>query len=120
MPALIDQDEQLDVLSGAAGCLVALLNLHEARPCQRTLAAAMQCGDRLIARAQPAGDGLCWQVPRLGPLAGFAHGAAGIAWALLALFARTREERFRTAGRGGIAYERSVFSRRGGQLAGSA
>ena len=109
LPALIDQDEQLDVLRGAAGCLVALLNLHEARPSQRTLAAAIQCGDRLIARAQPAGDGLCWQVPGLGPVAGFSHGAAGIAWALLALFARTREERFRTAGRGGIAYERSVF-----------
>jgi len=110
LPALIDQDAQLDVLSGAAGCLVALLNLHEVRPCQRTLAAAMQCGDRLLARAQPAGDGLCWQAPGLGPLAGFSHGAAGIAWALLALFARTREERFRTAARGGIAYERSVFS----------
>ena len=25
LPALIDQDEQLDVVSGAAGCLVALL-----------------------------------------------------------------------------------------------
>ena len=114
LPALIDQDEQLDVVSGAAGCLVALLNLHEARPCQRTLAAAIQCGDRLLARAQPAGDGLCWQVPGLGALAGFSHGAAGIAWALLALFARTRAERFRTAGRGGIAYERSVFSAEAG------
>ena len=112
LPALIDQDAQLDVLSGAAGCLVALLNLHEARPCQHTLAAAIQCGDRLLARAQPVGDGLCWPVPGLGPVAGFSHGAAGIAWALLALFARTREERFRTAARGGIAYERSVFSPR--------
>jgi lantibiotic modifying enzyme len=69
----------------------------------------MQCGERLLARAQPAGGGLCWQVPVLGAVAGFAHGAAGIAWALLALFARTREERFRTAARGGIAYERSMF-----------
>jgi type 2 lantibiotic biosynthesis protein LanM len=109
LPALIDQDAQLDVLSGAAGCLVPLLNLHEARPCQRTLAVAMQCGDRLLARAQPAGDGLCWPGPRLEPLAGFSHGAAGIAWALLTLFARTGEERFRTAARGGIAYERSLF-----------
>jgi type 2 lantibiotic biosynthesis protein LanM len=109
LPALIDQDDQLDVVSGAAGCLVTLLHLHEVRPCQRTLAAAIQCGDRLLARAQPVGEGLCWPLPGLGPLAGFSHGAAGIAWALLALFAHTRAERFRTAGRGGIAYERSVF-----------
>ena len=47
-------------------------------------------------------------------MAGFSHGAAGIAWALLALFARTRAERFRTAARGGIAYERSVFSAEAG------
>jgi type 2 lantibiotic biosynthesis protein LanM len=114
LPALIDQDEHLDVLSGAAGCIVALLRLHEARPCQRTLAAAIQCGDRLIARAQPAGDGLCWPVRVLGPLAGFSHGAAGIAWALLALFARTGEERFRTAARGGITYEHSLFSAEAG------
>jgi lantibiotic modifying enzyme len=59
------------------------------------------------------GDGLCWPVP-LGPLAGLSHGAAGIAWALLALFARTGEERFRTAARGGIAFERSVFSTEAG------
>jgi lantibiotic modifying enzyme len=114
LPALIDQDDQLDVLSGAAGCLVALLNLHEARPSPRTLTDAMQCGDRLIARAQPAGDSLCWQVPGRGPLAGFSHGAAGIAWALLALFARTGEERFRTTGCAGIAYERSLFSAEAG------
>jgi lantibiotic modifying enzyme len=84
LPALIDQDEHLDVLSGAAGCIAALLRLHEARPCQRTLAAAIQCGDRLIARAQPAGDGLCWPVRVLGPLAGFSHGAPGIGLARLA------------------------------------
>jgi type 2 lantibiotic biosynthesis protein LanM len=114
LPALIDQDEQLDVVSGAAGCLVTLLTLYEVRPCQRTLAAAIQCGERLLARAQPAGDGLCWPVPVLGAVAGLSHGAAGIAWALLALFARTRAERFRTAARGGIAYERSVFSAEAG------
>ena len=43
-------------------------------------------------------------------LAGFSHGAAGIAWALLELAALTGEERFRTAACAGIAYERSLFS----------
>jgi type 2 lantibiotic biosynthesis protein LanM len=110
LPVLIDQDDRLDVLSGVAGCLVPLLHLHEVRPSRHTLAAAIQCGDRLIATAQPTGEGLGWPVPVLGTLAGFAHGAAGIAWALLALFARTGAERFRAAARGGLAYERSLFS----------
>ena len=44
------------------------------------------------------------------PLAGFAHGAAGIAWALLELAAVTGEERFRVAARQAIDYERSLYS----------
>jgi type 2 lantibiotic biosynthesis protein LanM len=110
LPPLIEQDEQLDVTSGAAGCIGALLGLHQHRPAQRTLAAAIQCGDWLISRAQPSGDGLCWPIPRLGPLAGFAHGAAGIAWALVQLFARTREQRFQKVACAGVAYERTLFS----------
>jgi lantibiotic modifying enzyme len=51
LPALIDQDDYLDVLSGAAGCLVPLLRLHAVRPSRHTLAAVLQCGDRLLARA---------------------------------------------------------------------
>lgn len=110
LPALIAQDDQLDVLSGAAGCLVTLLRLYEANPAPRPLDAAIQCGERLLATAQPAGDGLGWPVPGLGAIAGYSHGAAGMAWALLALFTRTGEERLRTAARGAIRYERSLFS----------
>jgi lantibiotic modifying enzyme len=56
--------------------------------------------------------GLGWETS-LGetePLPGFSHGAAGIAWALLELFALTGEERFRTTARAGIEYERSLYS----------
>jgi len=45
-----------------------------------------------------------------GPLTGFAHGAAGIAWALLELASQTGDNRFQTAALGGIHYERSLFS----------
>jgi lantibiotic modifying enzyme len=43
-------------------------------------------------------------------MAGFAHGAAGIAWALLAVAATTGEQRFHAAALDAIAYERSLFS----------
>lgn len=61
-------------------------------------------------------QGLAWDspFPARGPLTGFSHGAAGIAWALLELAAATGENRFRTAGLGGIAYERSLFSTEAG------
>jgi type 2 lantibiotic biosynthesis protein LanM len=111
LPPLIERDEHLDMVGGAAGCIGSLLALYHCVPAERTLATAVQCGDRLLARAQATGQGCAWVTP-IGakPLTGFAHGAAGIAWSLLKLAALTGEERFRTAADGAIAYERSLFS----------
>lgn len=112
LPDLIAKDEQLDITGGAAGCIASLLNLYRCVPSQRTLRAAIQCGDRLIAHAQPMEQGVGWIAPSIGkkPLAGFSHGVAGIAWALLELEAMTGEERFRKVALEAIAYERSLFS----------
>ena len=56
--------------------------------------------------------GIAWdsRIPALHPLTGFAHGNAGIAWALGELADLTGEARFRTAERAAVAYERSLFS----------
>lgn len=97
--------------NGAAGCLGSLISLYRCKPSQPTLAAAIQCGDHLIAHAQATEHGIGWVLRGVDtkPLSGFSHGVAGIAWALLELCALTGEERFRTAALGAIAYERSLF-----------
>jgi type 2 lantibiotic biosynthesis protein LanM len=112
LPALIERDEHLDLIGGAAGCIGSLLSLYRSAPSEKTLAAAVQCGDRLLARAQPREQGSAW-VSSLAPdrpLTGFSHGAAGMAWALLELAALSGAARFRTAALAAIAYERSLFS----------
>ncbi|HEX5604656.1 MAG TPA: lanthionine synthetase LanC family protein, partial [Pyrinomonadaceae bacterium] len=108
----IEADAHLDIISGTAGGLGALLSLYRCHPSPRNLAAAIRCGDHLIARACSMPEGLAWQteVPSMKPLTGFSHGAAGIAWALLELFDVTGVERFRRVAYEAIAYERSVFS----------
>jgi type 2 lantibiotic biosynthesis protein LanM len=110
---LIEQDEQLDMISGAAGCIASLLCLYTHRPSPTTLAAATLCGDRLVARAQPMAHGLGWRWRSENfeeiPLAGFSHGAAGIASALLELADVTGEQRFTKTALAGLAYERSLF-----------
>ena len=112
---LIRQDEHLDLIAGTAGCLGALLSFHDQLPSKMTLDVAVQCGQRLIASAQPQEHGVGWVIPRQStPLAGFAHGAGGIAWALLRLAAVTQDERLRTIALAGIAYERSLFSQEAG------
>jgi len=110
LPKLIEQDEQLDVIGGAAGCIGSLISLYQNAPSEGTRTVAIQCGDHLIARAQPMEHGLGWITPAgATPLAGFSHGAAGIAWALLKLAALTGEERFHTTALAAIDYERSLF-----------
>ncbi len=108
----IAADRASDLVAGAAGCLVCLLGLWARRPTDRTLDLAVRCGERLLAQAQPAGPGLGWVLEIAGPrpLAGFSHGAAGIAWALLQLAEATGDGRYRQAALDGLAYERSVFS----------
>jgi type 2 lantibiotic biosynthesis protein LanM len=115
LPPLIDQDEHLDVVGGAAGCLASLLCLYRCSPSERTLAAALRCGDRLLDQARSLEQGIGWVTrAAAGPLTGFAHGAAGMAWALLELSAVSGLPRFRSAARQAIAFERSLFSRKAG------
>ncbi|MDB9373348.1 type 2 lanthipeptide synthetase LanM family protein [Nodularia sphaerocarpa] len=110
-PSLIEFDQQFDVIGGAAGCIVSLINLHHHAPSLLTLQTAIQCGDWLLAHAQPMEGGLAWVANGFSksPLSGFSHGAAGIAWTLFKLARFTGEERFETAARQAIEFERTLF-----------
>lgn len=111
LPNLIDQDQKFDIIGGAAGCIGSLLSLYQCRPDERTLAVAIKCGEHLINQAQTMKRGIGWSKERSKekPLAGFSHGAAGIASALLELASLTGEKRFQDAALSSIEYERSLF-----------
>ncbi len=116
LPDLVEQDKYFDVGLGAAGCIAGLLCLDRVAPSPQLRAVAIKCGDHLLARARPMpqGVGWDWPFPSRGPLTGYAHGAAGIALALLELADFSGEERFRAAARRAIDYERSLFSAEAG------
>ncbi|MBE9199441.1 MULTISPECIES: type 2 lanthipeptide synthetase LanM family protein [unclassified Nodularia (in: cyanobacteria)] len=111
LPSAIAQDEQLDIIGGSAGCILSLVNLYHSHPCESIIQIARQCGERLLTQAKSMAEGIGWVVHHAGtkPLAGFSHGAAGIALALLELAAFTGDTRFRTAALDAIAYERTLF-----------
>jgi type 2 lantibiotic biosynthesis protein LanM len=119
LPALIDQDNALDVVGGSAGCIGALLALHHISASEKALAVAGQCGDRLLAKAQPAEGGLGWfnNIETVKPITGFAHGAAGIAWALLELAAGTGNQKYKDTALAAIAYEHTQYSSAAGNWA---
>lgn len=116
LPALIDGDEPLDIIGGAAGCILSLLGLYRISRSPSTLGSAIRCGELLVARATRQENGVAWDNANFGrrPLTGFSHGAAGIAYALTELFAQAGRERYRTVALEALAYERSLFDTRSG------
>ncbi len=76
-------DEYFDLLEGAAGAIVPLLQLAQARGEACWLDLAAQAALHLETHALDERGGACWPTglfPR--PVGGFAHGASGIGWAL--------------------------------------
>jgi len=110
VPALIEADEALDVVGGSAGAIAALEVLNRISPSDHLLNAAVLCGMRLLQQQQPQGRGIGWRtIDSSPPLTGFAHGTAGIAWALFKLAEWSGQARFRESAESAIAYERSTF-----------
>ena len=107
----VQDDEMLDVVIGAAGAICGLEALASVRPSVWLEEVMRACGERLLAKAAPQPRGLGWPMPIAGnrALAGLSHGAAGIALALLRLYGRTGDARFRDAAVAGMEYERSLF-----------
>jgi type 2 lantibiotic biosynthesis protein LanM len=110
-PQRITEDRALDVMAGCAGACLGLLALHASAPSGRWLEAAIACGDHLLAHQieGPSGSG-AWATLGDGALdGGFAHGAAGIAYALLRLFTATGEGRFQAGAERAYAFDRTMF-----------
>ena len=121
--ALIEKDEYLDIIKGAAGGIGGLLSLYRCTRSEHALAVAIRCGDWLIQRAQPQVHGLGWatKLELSGrPLAGFSHGAAGMAWALVELAAADRRGAFPRSGVGSHHLRAQPVLARSGELARSA
>ncbi|MFN3429415.1 MAG: type 2 lanthipeptide synthetase LanM [Candidatus Sericytochromatia bacterium] len=109
-PGVFARAAHPDVSGGLAAVLRGLLAVYGASGDAGVLAAATAAGDRLLAMAPVGADGLRrWPAVTGRPLAGFAHGASGVASALLRLYEASGEARFLQAAREGLAYEDRVF-----------
>ncbi len=81
-----DEDRSLDIIDGSAGVIVPLLGLAEKTGDSRWLDLAARAGRRLESTATLDEHGARWSTLAFeDPIGGFAHGAAGIGWALARL-----------------------------------
>lgn len=110
-PALIKKDTFFDIISGSAGCILAMLALHRQTGSSEPLEKARLCGEHLLLNVTENADGTKgWKTIGGTMLTGFSHGQAGIAHALLKLFEVTGDERYRQAALQAIDYENGLFS----------
>lgn len=115
-PELIATDQTFNIMGGAAGAILGLLAVQDAETVHPSvasapLALAIASGEHLL-KHQTSLDNCpqAWKTWNGKQLTGFSQGAAGIAHALLRLFAVTQDSRFLNAVVEAIAYEQSVFS----------
>lgn len=109
--ARIQDDEALDLFSGASGAIVVALTIHAQTGNHAALETAKRCGDHLATclAAPPTTDAGSKRSPYERGLCGLSHGAAGAAWALLSLHEATGETQYATEGERALEHERAAF-----------
>jgi lantibiotic modifying enzyme len=114
-PRRVASDPDCELMYGSAGTLLGLLLLEREAPAAasaeaRLLERAVACGEDLLRRRTGRNGGpRAWPYKGQEPIAGFAHGASGVACALVRLAARTGRDEFRQAALEGLAYERLYY-----------
>lgn len=105
-PERLKDDQVIDIIGGVAGLIGPLLLWDD----QQAIELATLCGDRILSLQLPNGG---WESASPGqqkpPLAGFSHGASGMAAALARLGQATGQSRFTEGAVRAIRYEQSVF-----------
>lgn len=115
---LVRWGEDTDDISGAAGIVFFLLEMHRTTSDAKYLLAATSAADWLINVGEKDGDGLKWKstaaLPRY--YTGFSHGTAGVADCLLRVYEATTEKRFLDAAEAGARWLARVASKDGDGL----
>jgi lantibiotic modifying enzyme len=114
-PERIANDELLDVFLGTAGSILGLVTLHEATSDLEILERAICCGQHLLhTRTASKADCRVWPTLARAHTTGFAHGTAGIVYALLRLYKLTGDVELLEAAQEGLRYEdRALMQERG-------
>ncbi len=109
---LIESDASFDVIKGAAGSITCLLGLYDEYEDPELESTAIACGDHLLSNRIESDSGHdVWKAfDHHPPLTGFAHGASGIAYALLKLWEVTGDGKYRDAANETLAYESQFYS----------
>jgi lantibiotic modifying enzyme len=114
--AAADPPEATDIIAGAAGGVLALLDCARGEDGAVLRDQARRCGDLLCDTALWEDGSCAWRIDPAGdgkvspPMTGLAHGAAGMALALLGLYRETGTARYLETARGALAFTDALYS----------
>jgi lantibiotic modifying enzyme len=109
-PERIASDRKLDVEGGSAGAILGLSALYQAYPDASVLDVASACGRHLLKHQQPGPEGgAAWKSRKGDMLAGFAHGASGVALALVRLGRLVNDQTLVVAAERALEFEDSLY-----------
>ena len=106
-------ESELDVVSGIAGAIPAILSIHRRYPNPELLRQAERLGEQLLSAAVPGDRGISWPNAAMSSkhnLTGLSHGTAGFAWSLLELYEVSGHNPLLATARGAFRYERGWFN----------
>ncbi len=106
---LIRVDRNFSVAKGAAGFILACVELYLATGSRTSLQAAESCFAHLKRNRVPHGIGYSWRIASRNPLSGLSHGASGFGMAFAKMHAATGMDALAEAVQGCLAFERSLF-----------
>src|SRR5699024_8845793 len=110
LDVLVKKDKNNDILTGSAGTAIVLCNLYKRYKDSRIFNLIKKCGDNLIDNLHVMEVGVGWKVeanPQ--PASGFAHGAAGIIWALYEIYRLTNDPVYKKVADKGLEFEKTLF-----------
>ena len=107
--SLINDDLEVDVLGGAAGCILALSTLDRKYPALHVKPLIKRLADLLMKKAVAYPTGCGWMTNSKQALTGFSHGASGIALALFKAHEIIGKADYRRIALLALDYERGQF-----------
>jgi lantibiotic modifying enzyme len=105
------RDYEVDVVSGVASAIPVLLRLARTHREGFLRQAAVRAGDFLLGKARQQDNAWAWAGPGTQvPMTGYAHGAAGVALALLQLYQDTNNPAYYKGAMMGFSFERLHYN----------
>lgn len=107
----IKYDSIYDFLGGCAGTISICLDVYKKLNIEEALEVAKLCGNHLVENCSVMEVGCGWknEYQQTKPVAGLAHGNAGISYSLMKLYKYIKNEKFKNTAIEAIKYEDSLY-----------